>query len=165
MINEISTTFKNRLLIALKTKNIKQIDLAKATGISKSTISSYLSGRYMPKEDAINKISEYLDCTPQWLFGYEPDKHLDEDFSICIKDDTMYPNIMENDTVIIHRQTNFSEGDVIAITLDNDTYIRKIYSHNKTIILLPFNLKYKPIIITYKELKVLGIVKQIIREI
>lgn len=165
MINEISNTFKTRLNIALQTKNIKQIDLAKATGISKSTISSYLSGRYIPKENAINKISEYLDCTPQWLFGYEQDKYIEENFSMHINDDTMHPNIMKNDKVIIHKQTEFSEGDIIAINIDNNTYIRKIYSYNKLIVLVPFNLKYKPFFISYKELKILGIVKQIIREI
>lgn len=172
MINEISTTFKNRLLIALKTKNIKQIELAKATGISKSTISSYLSGRYIPKEDAINKISNVLGCTPSWLFGYEPiinntEEYPDEYFSICIKDDTMHPNIIKNDTVVIRKQEHFTDGDLIAILINNNTIIRKIYSNDKMIVLLPFNLKYKPELLSSKDknFKIIGLVKQVIREI
>ena len=172
MINEISTTFKNRLLIALKTKNIKQIDLAKATGISKSTISSYLSGRYMPKEDAVNKISQVLDCTPSWLFGFDPisddqTKYPDEYFSIQAKDDTMHPNIMENDTVVVHKQEKYNNGDIVVLLINNDTYVRKIYCNDKTIVLQPFNPKYQLELYSIKDktLKIIGLAKQVIREI
>jgi repressor LexA len=71
MINQISETFKTRLNLALKTKNIRPIDLSNMTGLTKSKISSYMSGRYLPKKDTLFKLAEALDCTPSWLMGYD----------------------------------------------------------------------------------------------
>lgn len=50
---------------------MKQIDLAKATGLSKGAISNYVSGRYKPKDDIINKLAEALHCSEKWLLGYD----------------------------------------------------------------------------------------------
>ena len=52
----VSTT-PDRLREAMKIKGKKQVDLVRATGIDKGSISSYLSGRYEPKQEAIYKMA------------------------------------------------------------------------------------------------------------
>ena len=68
--NKISTT-KDRLKLALSLSGKKQIDLVNETGINRGTISRYLSGKYEPKADTINKLAIALDCSEMWLWGYD----------------------------------------------------------------------------------------------
>lgn len=68
--NKVSTT-KDRLKLALSLSGKKQIDLVNETGINRGTISRYLSGKYEPKADTINKLAIALDCSEMWLWGYD----------------------------------------------------------------------------------------------
>jgi transcriptional regulator with XRE-family HTH domain len=52
----------------------KQIDLAKETGLSHSTISRYLSGAVEPRQDAMHKLARALNVTEMWLWGYDVPK-------------------------------------------------------------------------------------------
>lgn len=65
--NIISKRFKE----ALQTKGIKQAEVVEKTGIPKSSISSYLSGRYVPKQTNLYKIAKVLDVNVLWLMGYD----------------------------------------------------------------------------------------------
>lgn len=62
-------TFSQRLRKALDIKGMSQADLVKITGIGKSTISQYLSGLYVAKQENVNKISLALNVSPSWLMG------------------------------------------------------------------------------------------------
>ena len=68
--NKVSTT-KDRLTMAMTLCGKKQIDLVNETGINRGTISRYLSGKYEPKADTINKLAIALDCSEMWLWGYD----------------------------------------------------------------------------------------------
>ena len=48
---------------------MKQVDLVSLTGIGKSSISTYLSGEYEPKQRNIYKIAKALDVSEAWLMG------------------------------------------------------------------------------------------------
>lgn len=63
--------FSNRLKRALKIRNMKQIDIAKATGISESAISQYVSGYARPKDDRVHALALALDVSEGWLLGFE----------------------------------------------------------------------------------------------
>lgn len=52
-------------------RKMKQVDLVKITGIGKSSISTYLSGEYEPKQRNIYKIAKALDVNEAWLMGYD----------------------------------------------------------------------------------------------
>ena len=65
-----STTAK-RLQEAMDIANMKQADLARATGLSKGGISNYVTGRYEPKSDIISKLAKALNCSEMWLWGYD----------------------------------------------------------------------------------------------
>lgn len=64
-------SFSNRLKIALNENNIKPIDLSKKTGIGKSSISDWLSGRYEAKQDKVFILAEALNVDEAWLMGLD----------------------------------------------------------------------------------------------
>ena len=68
--NRLSSTAQ-RMKIALKKSNMKQVELSRLTGIDKGSISNYLYGRYEPKSDAINKMATALNVSEMWLWGYD----------------------------------------------------------------------------------------------
>jgi transcriptional regulator with XRE-family HTH domain len=64
----------DRLREAMEVAGKKQQDLAKATGLSHSTISRYLSGQMEPKQKAISKLAIVLGVSEMWLWGYDVPK-------------------------------------------------------------------------------------------
>lgn len=62
-------TIANRLKEALSLRNMKQADLVEKTGIGKSSISTYLSGAYEPKQKNIYKLAQALNVSESWLMG------------------------------------------------------------------------------------------------
>lgn len=66
-----SSSTSERMKIALKMSNMKQVELSRLTGIDKGSISNYLYGKYEPKSDAINKMATALNVSEMWLWGYD----------------------------------------------------------------------------------------------
>ena len=67
-------TTADRLREAMTAAGKKQLDLAKATGLSHSTISRYLSGQMEPKQKAISRLAIELGVSEMWLWGYDVPK-------------------------------------------------------------------------------------------
>lgn len=65
------TTTAERLRIALEARSMKQSELALRTGIGKSSISTYLTGAYLPKQRNIYKMAHALDVNEAWLMGLD----------------------------------------------------------------------------------------------
>ena len=64
----------DRLRQALEEANMKQIELSRRTGIDRSNINRYLSGKYEPKQDAIHKMAKVLNVSEMWLWGCDVPK-------------------------------------------------------------------------------------------
>lgn len=62
-------SFASNLKAAMAAKNISQAELADLSGISKSGISQYLSGKYQPKGKIINKLAKTLGCSATYLMS------------------------------------------------------------------------------------------------
>lgn len=62
---------KERLREALVRKNMRQADLVAQTGIDKSQISSYLAGKYRPKQENLSLLAEALEVNEYWLLGLD----------------------------------------------------------------------------------------------
>lgn len=62
-------TIAERLKEGMEIRKMKQADLVQLTGISKGALSSYLSGRYAPKQDNIFKLAAALNVSEAWLMG------------------------------------------------------------------------------------------------
>ncbi len=67
-----------RIQEGLNKANMKQADLVRKTGISKGTISGYLSGRYVPKQKNIYKIAQALNVEIGWLMGFDESQRIQE---------------------------------------------------------------------------------------
>ena len=63
-----------RIKEAMEDAGKKQIDLARETGLSHSTISRYLSGAVEPRQDANMKLAALLGVNEMWLWGYDVPK-------------------------------------------------------------------------------------------
>lgn len=110
-----------------------------------------------------------------WDGMIEVDKNIIKDgsdyFALKIKGDSMSPVLIEDDIVIIKKQEDFENGDlVVAIINGDEATIKKGRKNDTSIILQPFNtVDYEPLIFTYNEMKtipvtIVGIVKQLKRE-
>lgn len=64
-------TISDRIKEGLQIRNMKQVELVEKTGIGKGALSSYISGKYNPKQNNIYKIAKALDVNEAWLMGYD----------------------------------------------------------------------------------------------
>lgn len=64
-------TTQQRLREALSVRNMLPIELSRLSGIGKSAISQYLSGKVTPKQDKIYKLAQALKVSESWLMGYD----------------------------------------------------------------------------------------------
>lgn len=170
---DVAREISNALLISmeqlLSMLNDKQ-ESKLNTEISKSTSSFF----EIPLLDAI-KIkngNEYLN-KKNWIgtvtISYELAQTGDF-FAFKVYDDSMSPVIVEQDIVIVKKQSNFETGDIVAFRINGkDVMIRKIKQSINGILFQPFNSNCEPFIFNYNELNslpviVLGVVKQLKRE-
>lgn len=72
-LERVSTT-QARLREAFAESGKKQAELARNTGLDKGAISSYLSGKYEPKQKAIGLLARELGVSEMWLWGYDVPK-------------------------------------------------------------------------------------------
>ena len=66
-----TATFAQRLRAGLNLRNMKQIELAERSGISKYSISHYLKGDWEGKQDAVYELARALGVSEAWLMGYD----------------------------------------------------------------------------------------------
>lgn len=91
-------------------------------------------------------------------------------FALKVHGDSMSPVLVENDIVIIRRQNDFENGDIVVAIINGDeATIKKAKKNDNSILLQPLNTNYEPLIYTYDEMKtipveIIGIVKQLKRE-
>ena len=64
-------TTQQRLREALSARNMLPIELSRLSGIGKSAISQYLSGKVTPKQDKIYRLAQVLKVSESWLMGYD----------------------------------------------------------------------------------------------
>lgn len=115
---------------------------------------------------------DYL-AQENWIGAVDVDKKLadgNELFALKVHGDSMSPILIEDDIVIIKKQDDFENGDiVVAIVNGDEATIKKGKKNENSILLQPLNPSYEPLIFTYDEMesipvKIIGIVKQLKRE-
>jgi len=60
-----------RLNEAFRASGLTQTELCNRTGINPGALSSYLSGRYFPKQRALERLADALNVPIAYLMGYE----------------------------------------------------------------------------------------------
>lgn len=69
----MKSNFKDRFSVVLNDRNMSMADVSKRTGISRSSLSEYAKGKFVPKQDKVYLISKALDVSPAWLMGFDVD--------------------------------------------------------------------------------------------
>lgn len=64
------STSKERIAEMMSVLNLKQVDIVKKTGIPKSSLSNYLSGKRTPNQEQLSVIADPYGINPAWLMGY-----------------------------------------------------------------------------------------------
>lgn len=207
-MNELIDTFSNRLNEAIRINNIKPIELSEKTGIDKSKISSYMSGRYKAKQDGIYLLAKALNVSEAWLMGLDvpmqrittniqpldketkssaivfiygtipagvpmeciediiDTEEIDSDmlkggkqyFGLKIKGDSMYPEYLDNDTIILEKVDDCESGDDCVVMVNgNDGTFKRVFKNQNGIILQPLNNNYQPMIYTNEQIEELPV--------
>lgn len=71
--SKLVSSFNERLKELMKVKKLKQVDICKATGISKSMLSQYINKGFDAKVSNVKKIAEAYKINPLWLMGFDVD--------------------------------------------------------------------------------------------
>lgn len=67
----MTSTFSERLKLALELRHISCAELSRKTGIDEGALSNYRNGKYEAKQDKIYLMSQQLDVSHAWLMGYD----------------------------------------------------------------------------------------------
>lgn len=114
--------------------------------------------------DAIEDIVDYEEIGEDIL------KTGTEFFGLKVKGNSMYPMLLEGDTLIIKKQSDCENGNIAVVLVNgNEATVKKVVKHENGIILQPINPAYDPISFTKKEInklpiKILGIVVELRRK-
>lgn len=221
-MNELVDTFSNRLNTAMRIRNIKPIELSEKTGIDKSKISSYMSGRYKAKQDGVYLLAQALSVNETWLMGLDVPMERTTDYllkkigatplseidtvkipvlgtvkagynylaeeniidyiafkvngtdrenyyALNVVGDSMEPLFDDGDTVIVHKQDDFENGDNCVVLINgNEATVKQVYKGTTGIKLEAVNPYYPPRIFTEEEIKelpvkIIGVVEKSIR--
>lgn len=186
-------TFAKRMRQAMAILNMKQTELVEKTGLTKSAISQYYSGKFEPKQKGIYLISKALGVNEAWLMGYEVPmekenigceikkikfignivegnpffedpidyvevtKNLKADYCARMSDDSMEDALIHHgDILFIQKVENPTDGQIMALCINDKVIIRRLYKHNDYFGLVPANPNYKPMVLTESEFKILG---------
>jgi transcriptional regulator with XRE-family HTH domain len=81
----------------MEKRGMRQADLVNATGIERSIISSYVTGRYEPKDEKLQLLASALSCDAMWLAGYDG---VDEDDDMAFLERFRKLNVEDKRTIL-----------------------------------------------------------------
>ena len=121
-------TFPNRLKLAMRERNLRQVDVVNRTNISKSLLNKYLSGIAEPKSDKLEKLANALNVDVIWLLGYDVPMSADANVHLL----RMF-NSSKKDNVVFDLRNKLAHGlisnvdamEMIRILLNNIDQIDK----------------------------------------
>lgn len=74
MADKPVSTLQIRLREAMDLRGMRSVDLVNASGVTKGSISLYLSGRNIATNDRLYAIAKALRVNPGWLMGYDVER-------------------------------------------------------------------------------------------
>ena len=91
-------------------------------------------------------------------------------FGLKVKGDSMFPEYLDGDTLILLKQDNCENGDDCVVMVNgNDGTFKRVYKSENGIILQPLNNKYSPMPYSNEQIenlpvRILGVVEEIRRK-
>lgn len=117
-MGRISNT-ADRLKAAINIKEMKQTELAERTGINKGTLSSYMSGKFEPKQNNLYILAKALNVSEAWLMGYDVPMERKPQSTISFS----HPDILPIKTKKWRVIGDIACGEPIYANEDFDSYI------------------------------------------
>lgn len=136
----------------------------------------YMSNTDLVKIPLLGTVKAGYDYMAQenWTGYVDVEKDIVKDgqeyFALKVHGDSMSPTLIEDDIVIIKKQNDFENGDIVVAIINGDeATIKKGKKSETSVTLQPLNTAYDPLVFTYDEMKtipvtIVGIVKQLKRE-
>lgn len=84
--------FSMRLKEALDLRNMRQTELAEKIDVARSSITQYLKGEFVPRQDTLYKISKVLNVGEAWLMGFIDEMERVPDYK-------RHPSYKEDDSI------------------------------------------------------------------
>lgn len=113
-------TTSERLKQLLDEKGISQAELAKRTGINKGALSSYISGRYKPKQNNTFLLAKALDVNEAWLMGADVSR---ERIGASPSNIPSYPNVHPLGTRCLPILGSVACGEPIFMAEEKEFYV------------------------------------------
>ena len=116
---ERTDSVSNRLRSAMHNTGKTQADLSRETGISKATLSRYLSGQFEPKQIAVNKLAIALDVAEMWLWGCDVpmERPAPEELGALAADVLLNPDLMR--LAQIYLDLEQTDKDMLLMLAEN----------------------------------------------
>lgn len=114
--------------------------------------------------EAIEDIVDWEEIPIEWTIGGR------EFFSLRVKGDSMSPNFLEGDTLILRKDNDCESGNICVVYVNgNDATLKKVIKKQDCIILQPLNTAYDPKIYDYNDefnpISIAGVVVEIRRKV
>jgi repressor LexA len=80
-------------------------------------------------------------------------------FALKVKGDSMSPRIMDGDIVLVRQQDAAEDGDLVIAEIDGEATCKVLKRSHSSVMLVPFNAAFTPIVYTGQEaedLRILG---------
>lgn len=140
-------------------KNIGAIPLSEIDTVKIPVLGTVKAGyNYLAQENIIDYIAFKVDRTDKENY-----------YALNIVGDSMEPLFDDGDTVIVHKQDEFENGDNCVVLINGEeATVKKVYKGNEGLVLKAVNPYYPPRIFTKEDIKdlpvkVIGIVEKSIR--
>lgn len=123
-------TTAERIKEALRLRNMRQSELVEKTGIGKSSISTYISGAYVPKQRNIYKIAKALSVSEAWLMGLDVPMERPEQqtFFDVMGDDFCLDFAIDNDNYVLKQYLT----TIYQLRSNHDEILLDLYNNPDT---------------------------------
>lgn len=121
-------SFSNRMRQAMAMQNMKQTELVEKTGLTKSAVSQYYSGKFEPKQKGIYLIAKALNVNEAWLMGFDVEmekqsviKRIKNSFeAFQVLDNKILVELEKNEKIGLSLSLNTANKLLIEITKDKN---------------------------------------------
>lgn len=150
-------------------RGMTRADLADAIGVTSKSIGNWERGDRDPSTSYLSALAKVLEVSKSDLIG-ETNATVQNTISYVMPDNSMSPEIMQGDRLIINEDKQAQNGDVVLVevwdTSNHKTeFIRRLYQFGKQIALLAVNTSLPPIHASHDDVKVKGKVTELNRQI
>lgn len=88
--------------------------------------------------------------------------HIEADFALWCKGDSMTPRFNDGDLVFIRQQSDVDNGQIAAVLIENEATLKHVYKQSDRLTLIAENPSFPPLIYTdpveLQQIRILGLV-------